>query len=382
MSTSFFLLLTFFTVFVVLSAISLRYNFFRLRHTFLRIFIPKISLNIKKGIIQKSALNWCTLPLKLYDDGGNIPEGIMDITHPSIVYMQNSWNGYTHWLAATPYPQSLPTGGAKYENTCIFYANQSLENIHPQVFTSILKNPIILREDAQYNSDPDLFYDKTSNKIYCITRKRNGPDFITKIVIQHSEDGHNWSKPLTVITIDEKNEFLSPCLIKFKNKFRIYAFQTKPDNRAISTSIDIWESDSIVNPEFSYYKSINWSAPMNIWHGGLFSYDNKLYLIFCGAHNNYKYLTGHKDSSKYLFMGCSNDGENFNFYDNPVLKMNGVYRSSAFIDRNEQLVCYVSLHNRYHEEKQYASGHRIGMFVYPFKKLLIELSNKSNSIKI
>lgn len=371
--------LVIFAIIFAIFLLVLKFDIFNIRHCILRIVVPAISTKIRRGIIKYDKVNWCTLPLNTYDDNGSIPYGIMDITHPSIVYIQDSWNGYTHWLAATPYPQSLPTAGAKYENTCLFFANQSNGITHPKIFLPILKNPIVFIGDAQYNSDPDLFYNTENSKLYCITRKRNGSDYVTQIVLQHSVNGQNWSAPLPIITIKDKSEFLSPCLIKFRDKYRIYAFQTDSHNKSISNSIDIWESASIIDPNFHFYKSIKWKAPMNIWHGGLFEFKNDFYLIFCGTHKSYNYLTGNKDSSKYLFLGSTKDGENFRFFDTPILKMNGVYRSSAFVDKNENLICYISMHNRYHGEEQYKSGHRIGMFEYPIVKLLTELSSKRDN---
>lgn len=339
--------------------------------------VPKLSKSINKGIINFKSFNWCNLSL-LINNNSIIPKSLKDITHPSIVYIKDGWNGYSHWLAATPYPQTLDSFGAPYENTWIFFSNNNSGLSHPINFESIQNNPIIQKEEAQYNSDPNLFFDIVSNKLFCITRKRHGPGFVTNIVLQSSKDGLTWSAPKSIITINTAEQFLSPCLIKFSSKYRIYAFQTEPTDTSKSTSIDIWESESLENPNFIFLKSIKWREPMNIWHGGLFEYGNKLYLIFCGSHNNYKYITGQRDISKYLFLGYSDDGENFNTYNNPILKMNGVYRSSAFVDENNNLVCYVSLHNRYRGEKLYASGNRIGMFVYLFDKLISELSTKAN----
>jgi hypothetical protein len=347
---------------------------FRFPKSFIRDLVPYLSKAKKEGIVDKDCLNWCTLPLLTYFDNGIIPDGIMDITHPSIVYIPAKWNGFTHWLAATPYPQSLPGTrlGAIFENTCIFYTNS--EGIyHPFTYTPIKRNPIIKRQEAGYNSDPDLFFDLESKILFCITRKRCGPDYITKIVIQKSKDGQTWSDPEPIINLKSEEECLSPCLIKYKNKYRVYVFQDAADSMKTTLSVDIWESSNLSDPNFSLYKKCKWHSTINIWHGGLFEYKNKLYLVGCGTKKGNVFITGQRDISKYLYLGVSTDGENFSMFSKPILRTNGVYRASAFIDEKDTFVCYVSLHNRYKRDAAYPAGNRIAVFEYPFNNLLDKL---------
>jgi hypothetical protein len=343
--------------------------------SFLRNLVPYISKAKREGIVDQDSLKWCTLPLLTYFDNGTIPDGIMDITHPSIVYIPDKWNGFTHWLAATPYPQTLPDTrvGAIFENTCIFYANSG-GLFHPDTFAPIKRNPIITIQEAGYNSDPELFLDREADVLYCITRKRCGPDYVTKIVIQKSKDGQTWSDPVPIISLKSEEGCLSPCLIKYKSKFRIYVFQDATDTMGTTLSVDIWESSNLHDPHFSLYKKIKWNSKINIWHGGLFDYKSRLYLIGCGTKKGNVFITGQEDISKYIYLGFSNDGENFSMFSRPVLRANGVYRASAFIDEKDTFVCYVSLHNRYKGNKSYPAGNRIAVFEYPFNDLLDKLS--------
>jgi hypothetical protein len=365
----------------LLLAFSLIWKLKNVRLYFLKWFVPHISIANHSGIISKNSIQWCKLPLNNYKDKTDgIPLGINDIAHPSIVYIPKKWNGFSHWMAATPYPTSLPASGEPYENTCVFMANSPDEFSHPYSFVPIQSNPILFQGEARYNSDPDLFYDSKSKCLFCITRKRRGPNYVTDIVLQSSSDGQNWSIPVSIIRLQLEEEFLSPCLVSFNDCFRIYAFQVNPSDRAKTISIDIWESSSLQHPNFCLYKKIKWDSSVNIWHGGIFSQNNKLYLLACGSHNKFRYITGGKDISKYLFLGIANDGENFIMFDRPLLQMNGVYRPSGFIDEKGQFVCYVSFHNRNSGDKSYPAGNRIGLLEYPFSQLINELSKDRNTL--
>jgi hypothetical protein len=341
----------------------------------LRDIVPCLSKFSREGILESNAIRWCTLPLDTYSDKDVIPDGIMDITHPSIVYIPNKWNGYSHWLAATPYPQTVENSrmGAIFENTCIFYSNHNGSS-HPNIFLPIAKNPIITKQEAGYNSDPELYFDSDDGLLYCITRKRCGPDYITRLVIQSSKDGESWSEPIQVLTISNNEECLSPCLIKYKGTYRLYVFQAATNAMKTTISVDIWVGSSLQKPDFQFYKKSKWTSNINIWHGGLFEHKNKFYLIGCGTKEGNKLITGQKDITKYLFMGFSEDGDSFTMYSKPILKTNGVYHSSGFIDEKNMFVCYVSLHNRYKGERSYPAGNRIAVFEYPFDDLLNKLS--------
>jgi len=336
------------------------------------VVLSTISSSRKNGIIELDSVRWCSLPISHHLDQGGVPFDIQDITHPSIVYIDSGWNGYSYWLAATPYPQSLPTSGEPYENTCIFYENEN-ENKSPILFRPIDSNPIIFKGEAQYNSDPDIYFDSSSSRLYSITRKRHGPKYETRIVLQESQDGQIWSEPK--IVIENSNDFLSPCLYKKGDKYIICGFQPDSTNKSETASIDIWESESLSDPDFTFSGSMEWNSDINIWHGDVFQWGNNYFLIACGTNENYKYFAGIKDVSKYLFLATSNDGFNFDFYETPLIKANGVYRASAFIKDDSLLVCYVSFHNRKFEKGSYISGNRIGLIEYPVSKLISEISD-------
>jgi hypothetical protein len=322
-----------------------------------------LSYEKESGIVPYDSLKWCNFPISHDLDKGGIPDDLQDIQHPSVCYVENGWNGANVWMCATPYPQALkPYSGEPWENACIFFANS--DEKAPTDFSAIYKNPIIYKGSANFNSDSDIFFDDADSTMYCLTRpfyttgKRTGN---SGFVLQSSKDGQHWSEPVNLFIIN-KTHAVSPCLIKYKDKYRIYIFIQKEGNHARNTGcIDIYESESLKEPNFVLYKSVKWDNDVNVWHGDILQYKDKLLLVGCGMKNNIKTRFGFTDHWRYLYLGVSNDGENFKMINTPLLQSPDVYRSTGYID-NENLNIYVSFLSHYFNSKEkYMSGSRIGM---------------------
>lgn len=322
--------------------------------------------NVSNGVIPKDSVKWCTLPISYNLDEGGVPDGLMDITHPSVCYISDGKFSHRWWIAATPYPQSLKVSGETYENTCIFFSDNKKNN-PPTNFTAIHKNPIIYKAGARYNSDPDIFFDECDSILYAFTRKRRGKDYMSNIVMQSSRNGESWSEPLSIIKTETQS--LCPCVVKCDSCYRIYLYEYKSEIQNPTSSIEIWESKSLSMPHFKHVKSIPWTLSSYIWHGDVVRYGNKYYMIYCGANKNYKTCIGTVDEAQYLWVAESKDGYTFSDYKRPLLKMNGVYRSTFTIIDNI-IYCYFSVSNRFREDKaKYPYGNRVGMIKYPLNKL-------------
>lgn len=338
--------------------------------------------NIKNGIYDESVIKWCDLPISSRLNQGGVPDNMLDITHPSIILLSKPWNGYNVWLAATPYPQKIGDDAQIYENTCIFHAN--LHNKHfPYKFTAVKYNPIIYPGEAEYNSDPELYFEDSI--MYAITRKCTGPDYFAKIVLQHSVDGDSWSKPITLLKTNRLS--LCPCLIKVGDIYRIYMFNTHFDERynkyiggVITDNIEIWESTSLSKPNFHFTQFVKWDNKSNIWHGDVVFYKNKYYMIYCGTNYDYKILYGIGnviDTFKYMWLAVSDDGYHFRALPKPILKRAGIYRPS-FVIHDDVLTVYFSTENSYigRDRKYYPGGNRIGTFSVSLNDLIRKENNK------
>lgn len=107
-----------------------------------------------------------------------------DVTHPSFVYFDTAWNGYKYWMVFTPYPFE------NRENPSIVASNDGETWVEPVGIT----NPIdLLNTGDPYNSDPELIYVPTEDKLYCIWRKTNAAGNTQEVKYRSSSDGVTWS---------------------------------------------------------------------------------------------------------------------------------------------------------------------------------------------
>lgn len=120
------------------------------------------------------------------------------IGHPDVVYVPAGWNGYSYWMAATPYP-----GGSR-ENPSICASTDGTTWVVPEGLT----NPIVPEPAEGYNSDTDLELGP-DNKLYCFYRLYSAtPD---GFYVKSSSDGVEWSAATQIMTNVASK--LSPAII-------------------------------------------------------------------------------------------------------------------------------------------------------------------------
>ncbi len=319
--------------------------------------------NADLGYLSDDSIRWFDFPLTEQLDEGGIPNGLLDVTHPSVVYLPSAMPDSVHnlWVALTPYPESM--GGECYENTCVYSGDYDEDDGIQPTFENVHQNPIIFKEYAGFNSDPDIYYDTDDSLLYCVTRKQNCPDSQNEFVLQHSRDGQRWSEPTILFKTDKLS--LCPCLFKVDDKYYIYVFNPD-DYYSVNSTFDIWESSSLSNPDFHLHETCTWpQIDFGIWHGDIIRYNNCYYLLFCGFNQRYSNaLVGGRDRSRYLWIARSHDGRNWQFYNKPLLKKSGLYRASMFVDKHNRMVSLFSVHHRMFGER-YQSGNRIGSIRLP-----------------
>jgi hypothetical protein len=300
--------------------------------------INRIPIDFKDnlgGISDKSQLNYVNLP-----NTGGVPNGVKDITHPSVYYNPDGWNGYTHWMAATPYPQKDALTGEYYENPCIYFANGDSENKHPLSWTPIANNPLLPHPSSGYNSDPELFMH--DNKLWVVNRWKSGVPIIS-FTMQSSSDGLNWTEP-TIIYSSDDSESVSPMYLFENGKHRLYIIEPYKNpivgtDKTRTQYIRVIESESLENPSFTEIEYCALEGLPNIWHGSIFVYKDVKYLIGCGLHDaDRRNLFG-------LYLARQIEGTNdFKFYDKPLIATFGGYRPHSFVD-GDNVVVYISTHN-------------------------------------
>ena len=116
-----------------------------------------------------------------------------EVTHPSVVFEKNGWNGYRYWMAYTPYPSS----NSAYENPCICASNNGVDFELP----AGAANPLFPTPSTGYNSDTHLYLSGDKSKLYLIWRARNinisGTNY-NVLYVTESTDGSNWKSPVNI----------------------------------------------------------------------------------------------------------------------------------------------------------------------------------------
>lgn len=273
-------------------------------------------------VIGYKSCFWCKIPVPK-----DCPQ--QSQTHPSIVYIKESWNGATHWLGTTPYPNAQ----VEYENPCIYYARAKGENA-PVNFTSIEKNPILeWPGGSRFNSDIELFFDNTI--LYSIIREYDNKSLKKILKVQSSLDGQKWSEPYSFFETNKpEQELLSPSIIRYKNKLRIYCLNGNAGitKKGMCTGIDILEGTDF---QCSSFKEIEGGTFLNKhqvkiepWHCCLFEYNQKLYMVFCGRDHKQKSFRSPMET----YLAVSEDYHNFYIYEKPIISHIKTYRPSAYVD--------------------------------------------------
>lgn len=230
------------------------------------------------------------LPIETYIDGKN------QVTHPSIIDFDSTWNGYRYWLAYTPYP----FGNGGEENPSLSASND-LKNWHTP---NGLYNPIANNEEVNCDElkDSHLVYRADINQLEMWYMGRinstikSGGDLL--LLRKHSTDGINWSN-YEIMKI--MNGTLSPSIIYEDGKYKLWSIAPSKDGD--ETNGQLLYAESINGFDWSDYQSclFNDSEDLSIWHGSV-SKSNE------GYHFVWIEDSGDSDLIKYAF---SKDGTNF-----------------------------------------------------------------------
>ena len=183
-------------------------------------------------------------------------DGSGQAVHPAIVEFAESWHGYKHWMAMTPYPYS----DKKLEDPSILASNDGLQWHVPPGLT----NPVV-RPDSAFLADPDLFYDEASDELwlYYIQQNVSGNTQLLRTV---SSDGAHWSSPQLVL-LQPDYRLVSPAIVKSGDTYWMwYVNAHAVGSCATSTQVEYRTSKD----------GENWSAPTraalepapgyHIWH--------------------------------------------------------------------------------------------------------------------
>lgn len=142
--------------------------------------------------------------------------GQTQMTHPSIVYFAAPWNGYSYWMAVTPYPNNNDT----YENPSIICSNDAINWEEPSGIT----NPITPKasDNSYYNSDCELVYRTDTDTLECWYRRANRSPVKETIIRKTSKDGITWGEEEILFESNTGASVLSPCVIFRDGRYMIW----------------------------------------------------------------------------------------------------------------------------------------------------------------
>lgn len=132
-------------------------------------------------------------------DGSN--QGI----HPDVLHIPGGWNGYTYWMAYTPFTNST----TETENPSILASNDKRSWYVPAGLT----NPIDPDPGGDdFNADADLVISPDGMTLYCIYRPFVSSTGISSVVFRSSTDGISWSAE-TPTGVSTTSQLLSPAIV-------------------------------------------------------------------------------------------------------------------------------------------------------------------------
>lgn len=255
---------------VIIGGMLLRRDFFLLSGCFL--IVPVMYESIRYILTNEE-------PLKI-----ETPDGSNQPYHPSVLFFENNWNGYTYWMAYTPFPIGGRPYRDRWEYPCICVSTDGIQ------WSSIGDNkPLddlneIQIKDKDYFSDTQLVFNQGKNRIECYYRLSEEKHFHNNekgvwLFRRYTYDGVRWSDREVVINpwndeIDEEGlPRISPTIIKEEN-YRMWYIISK------NQKYTIYNSESMDGVKWS--KGISCyleHGEVNPWHIDCKKYDGIYYLL-------------------------------------------------------------------------------------------------------
>jgi hypothetical protein len=272
-------------------------------------------------------------------------DGSGQSVHPDVVAFDSDWHGARYWLTMTPYPGS----------------NQTLEN--PSILTSEngstvavpngLTNPVVRapRKAKDYNSDPELLYDATGDRLvlfYRLVEKR-----ANTLHVSTSRDGITWT-PMRAPFWEHSHQVVSPTVAPRPGAVARmwYVNAGKAGCNAKSTSVKM----RVATDAGGGFVDTRWLGPLEtdlkipgyvIWH---------IKARWVPSKNEYWMLLsafpekGNGCQTDDLFFARSTDGQQWTVYSEPILRHDerdwtaaAVYRSTFTYDAaTDQMRLWIS----------------------------------------
>jgi len=241
----------------------------------------------------------------------NIPtyDGSGQAVHPDVYYNANGWRGYKYWMVMTPYPN----GNDAYENPSILVSNDGISWSVPQG----LQNPIDPKPASGSNSDVDIVYNETADRIeiYYVESGAGTSYLIRKT----SADGITWSAEKNTMLVPDY-QVMSPAIIKNGSVYDMW--YTGGASCSADTTVKFANSADGLN--WSSPQMVNIKTDLNIWHLDV-SYipsQNEYWMVYAA------YPKGSTCGNTDLYFAKSKDKINWTNYPDIIIKRGTSWDSS------------------------------------------------------
>src|SRR5659263_128279 len=241
----------------------------------------------------------------------NIPtyDGSGQAVHPDVYYNANGWRGYKYWMVMTPYPN----GNDAYENPSILVSNEGISWSVPQG----LQNPIDPKPASGSNSDVDIVYNETADRIeiYYVESGAGTSYLIRKT----SGDGITWSAEKNTMLVPDY-QVMSPAIIKNGSVYDMW--YTGGASCSADTIVKFATSADGIN--WSSPQMVNIQSDLNIWHLDV-SYipsQNEYWMVYAA------YPKGSTCGNTDLYFAKSKDKINWTNYPDIILTRGASWDSS------------------------------------------------------
>lgn len=261
--------------------------------------------------------------------------------------------------------------GEFYENPCLYiglpddYPINSFRLLHP---APLMRPPYPLFNRPSFNSDPDIFVcdDKLCIMNRVTLRKENG--FLNQLFIIQGRfnDGLFFCDGYNLLTESERC-FISPCIIKYKEKWIITYLDTNSYNDGITfRGLYLKEMSQVVpfSDNNKDWRTVSIAGDDRLpWHMSLFLYDDKIYSIISSVNRNY-------DHRCVQMLGVFNkELTELYIFPRPLCDMNS-YRGGAYVDENGLFIFYsTTVHEKIKGSKA-IDGRNVIVTSKPFDEIL------------
>tara|TARA_R110002049_G_scaffold199037_1_gene369065 strand:- start:4454 stop:5392 length:939 start_codon:yes stop_codon:yes gene_type:complete len=263
-------------------------------------------------------------------------------THIGIDYSATPVKGARVWGVFSPYPGF----NDDFENPCVVWAEDFDD--YPTIFKAWANNPIFEQPttgtvgDSSFNADPDVLIEGqdvhfTNRPVY-----RDETGFIDsrndyfKAIGTTSLTGF---EPLKTLHSGAPTT-ISPSLVKFNGKYRIYDFLGNAWNSVNGklNRMRIWEGDTLdTGSMIEQNDGCILGYRIQPWHLSVFNHNGKLYSIVCAKEDG---TTGAQTGRIYLGE-FDPTGQDLYIYRKPLTDF-VTYRSDAYVNENGLFVLYAA----------------------------------------